>query len=106
MIHEQVLKQLEYLKSLVDNEIENEKNCKEWGISYIPSNRKYENIRLYNEYKTEIEKYGDKRLLIKARMNGNIYCFARRYIYESYLVYRCKNGAEIFVKEEDVQIIK
>ena len=33
MIHEQVQKQLNYLKCRVESEKKREKNCKEWGFT-------------------------------------------------------------------------
>lgn len=63
-MHEQVQMQLDYLKRLVDEEKENERRCKEWKIPYIPSNRKWENIQNYENYKEEIEKNGDKICLL------------------------------------------
>ena len=55
MIHEQVQKQLDYLKTWVDGEEKCKKDCEEWKIPYIPSNRKWENERQYKEYLKEIE---------------------------------------------------
>ena len=39
-VHEQVRKQLEYLKLWIDDEEKNERQCKEWGIPYTPSRRR------------------------------------------------------------------
>ena len=112
-IHEQVKKQLEYLKYLVDSEIKNEEDCKEWGIPYTPSRRKYENISLYNEYKKEIERNGDKNLLVIVELNGNgnstlygVYPFAKRYVCEDYLVHRFEHGGELLFREDEVKQIK
>lgn len=111
-IHEQVRKQLAYLKSLVDAEIETEKRCKEWNVSYTPSRRKWEDISLYEEYKREIEKNGDKNLLVMVKMHGEngikmygTYPFARRYVYEEYLVHR-KDYGEILFRESEVKVIR
>lgn len=107
-IHEQVRRQLDYLKSLVDEENKIEKRCLELGIPYIPSRRKYENIYLYNEYKKEIECNGDKNLLVIARLNDvtyGKYPFARRYVGECYFVYRCENGGKILCTEEELNLI-
>lgn len=113
MIHEQVKKQLEYLKYWVDAEVEAEIRCKEWIIPYSPSRRKWEDISLYEEYKREIEENGDKNLLVMVKLNGEdginihgIYPFARRYVYEPYLVHRTLHGAKILLREDEVQIIK
>ena len=111
MIHEQVQKQLKYLKMLVDGEIENERRCKEWGIKYTPSRRKWKDIELYEDYKNEIEKNGDKNLLLTVKMNGvdainmyGIYPFARRYVHEPYLIHRTEHGTEILFREDEIQI--
>lgn len=117
MIHEQVQKQLEYLKMWVDAEVEDEKRCKELGIRYTPSRRKWENIEEYENYKREIEKNGDKNLLVMVKMNGEdginmygTYPFARRYVYphygEYFLVHRHQYGGEILVKESEVEVVK
>lgn len=112
-IHEQVKIQLAYLKSWVDAEIEAEKRCKEWNIPYTPSRRKWEDIYLYEEYKREVEKNGDKNLLVMVKVNGedgiNIYGirpFARRYVNQDYLVHRTVHGGEILFREDKVKIIK
>ena len=105
-IHEQVQKQLEYLKRWVDAEVESEANCKKWGIPYTPSRRKWEDIKLYEEYKREVEKNGDKNLLVMVKMHGEdginmygTYPFARRYVHQDYLVHRHINGGEILIRE-------
>ena len=112
-IHEQVGKQLEYLKMWVDAEIKQEERCKEWDIPYTPSRRKWEDISLYEEYKREVEKNGDKNLLVMVKMNGEdginmygVYPFARRYVHENYLVHRTENGGEILLKEDEVKVLK
>ena len=112
-VHEQVRKQLEYLKLWVDDEEKNEKQCKEWGIPYTPSRTKWQNIRNYERYKEEIEKNGDKNLLIMVKMNGEnrinmygIYPFAKRYVDENYLVHRNEHGGEILFKKDEVKVIK
>ena len=110
MIHEQVRKQLEHLKYWVDAEIENERRCKAWNIPYTPSRRKWEDISLYEDYKKEVEKNGDKNLLVMVKMNGDhmygVYPFARRYAYEPYLVHRTAHGTEILLREDEVTTIK
>lgn len=106
-VHEQVKRQLEYLKYWVDAENKEEENCKKWNIRYTPSRRKWENIHLYNEYKKEVEKNGDKNLLVMVKMRGEdginmygTYPFARRYVGGNHLVHRHKNGGEVLMKEE------
>lgn len=107
-IHEQVRKQLAYLKSLVDEENKRKERCLEWDIPYVPSRRKYEDICLYNEYKKEIECNGDKNLLVMARLNDTmygVYPFARRYAGECYFVHRCENGGKILCTEDELNLI-
>lgn len=113
MIHEQVRKQLEYLKRWVDAEIESEENCKKWNIPYTPSRRKWEDISLYEEYKREVEKNGDKNLLVMVKMSGEneinmygTYPFARRYVHQPYLVHYSKHGGKILCREDEVKVIK
>lgn len=105
MVHEQVQKQLDYLKKWVDIEKESEERCKKWGIPYTPSRTKWQNIENYERYKKEIEKNGDKNLLVMVTMKGEneinmygTYPFARRYVGEDYLVYKDKHGGEILTK--------
>lgn len=112
MVHEQIKKQLDYLKSWVDGEKENEKRCKEWGIPYVPSRTKWQEIENYETYKNEVEKNGDKNLLVMVKMNGEdginmygVYPFARRYVGEDYLVYKDENGGEILLREDEVEIV-
>lgn len=112
-IHEQVRRQLAYLKLWVDAEVKQEERCKEWGIPYTPSRRKWIDISLYEEYKREIEKNGDKNLLVMVNLHGEdginmygTYPFVRRYVHENYLVYRPSNGGEILCKEDEVEVIK
>lgn len=112
-IHEQVQKQLEYLKYWVDAEVENERQCKEWNVPYTPSRRKWEDISLYEEYKREIEEHGDKNLLVMVKISGEdginmrgVYPFARRYVHKEYLVHRTEYGSEILFREDEVNIIK
>lgn len=111
-IHEQVLNQLEHLKSLVDAEKRLEEKCSVWGIPYTPSNRKQEDIELYEDYKREIERNGDKNLLIVARLKGDYsygldraitYAFARRYVYDDCLVHRFAGGGELLLREDQVK---
>lgn len=111
-IHEQVKMQLEYLKYWVDAEIEEEKRCKELGITYTPSRRKWTNIDNYELYKAEAEKNGDKNLLVMVKMSGEnginmygVYPFARRYKNEGYLVHRTKDGGEILLNEDTARIV-
>lgn len=110
MIHEQVRKQLDYLKYCVDAEVKHEEDCKKWGIRYTPSRRKWEDISLYEDYKREVEKNGDKNLLVMVKMWGDgmygTYPFARRYVYEPYLVYRNEYGGEVLLREDKVEAIK
>lgn len=115
MIHEQVKIQLEHLKLLVDIEEKREKDCKEWKIPYIPSRRKWEDIRNYEEYKKEIEQNGDKNLLVMVKMKGDFcmygtYPFARRYVDrkfgEYFLKHHTKNGADILLTESEVEVVK
>lgn len=113
MIHKQVQMQLDYLKVWVDAEKEDEKRCKEWGIPYTPSRRKWGNIRNYEEYKREIEQNGDKNLLVMVRMSGKnginmygVYPFARRYVGKCYLVHYSKHGGEILCKENEAEIVR
>ena len=114
MIHEQVEKQLDYLKSCVDGEEKRKQECKEWNLPYIPSTRKWENERQYKEYLNEIEKNGDKNLIVMVRMKGNdginmfgVFPFVRRYADDlEHLVYRTKHGTEILYKRSEVEIIK
>lgn len=114
-IHRQVLMQLAYLKYWVDAEIENEERCKKLGIPYTPSRRKWEDISLYNAYKREIEKNGDKNLLVMVNMDKEKYRtkgiqpFARRYVHMSYgtyfLVHRTEH-AEILLREDEAEIVR
>lgn len=115
MIDEQVQKQLEYLKSLVDMEEREKKNCKKWNLPYTPSRRKWIDIDNYNEYKNEIEKNGDKNLLVMAKfnqkgctLNGKILPFARREAHMSYgtyfLIHRTGHG-DLLMREEDAETI-
>ena len=106
-MHEQVQKQLEHLRRWVDAEVESEANCKKWGIPYTPSRRKWEDIKLYEEYKREVEKNGDKNLLVMVKMHGEdginmygTYPFARRYVHQDFLVHRPQPGTEILIREK------
>ena len=112
MIHEQVQRQLEHLKYWVDAEVKHEEDCKKWGIRYTPSRRKWEDIELYEAYKKEVEKNGDKNLLVMVKMWGEdginmygTYPFARRYVREEYLVRRTQYGTEILCKESEANIV-
>lgn len=110
VIHEQVEKQLQYLKAWVDSEVKHKEDCKKWGIRYTPSRRKWEDIDLYQDYKAEIEKNGDKNLLVMVKMWGDgmygTYPFARRYVYQPYLVYRNEYGGEVLVREDEVEVVR
>jgi hypothetical protein len=113
MIHEQVEKQLQYLKYCVDSEAKHEEDCKKWGIRYTPSRRKWEDIDLYQDYKREIEKNGDKNLLVMVKMHGDdginmygTYPFARRYVHEPYLVYVTERGTRILAREDELEIVR
>lgn len=112
-VHEQVRIQLDRLKYWVDAEIKHEQDCKKWNIPYTPSRRKWEDISLYEEYKREVEKNGDKNLLVIVKMWGDdginmygTYPFARRYVNKDYLVHRDVRGGEIFVREDEVRVVK
>ena len=72
-IHKQVLMQLAHLKYWVIAELENEERAKKLGIPYNSSNRKYDDIYEYKEYEKEIEKNGDKNLLVMVNMNKENY---------------------------------
>lgn len=109
-IHEQIQKQLEYLKTWVDGEEKHKKDCEDWKIPYTPSNRKWEDERQYKEYLKEIETNGDKNLLVMVKMQSDgmygVYPFARRYADDwEHLVYRTKHGTEILVKRSDCIIV-
>lgn len=118
MVHEQVQKQLEHLKSLVDGEAEEERRCKAWDVSYTPSRTKRDNIAQYEAYQKEIEKNGDKNLLVWVRLKGEdglnmrgVYPFAKRYVEpnrqgEYYLTHRTSPGAEILCRDSQVEIVK
>lgn len=112
-VHEQVQKQLEYLKLLVDGEKEREKRHKEMNIPYEPSRTKWVDIDNYENYKKEIEKNGDERLLLMVKLKGDgntnlygVYPFARRYVYEDYLVHRFKHGGEFLMTEDEANIVQ
>lgn len=64
MIHEKVQERLNYLKSLVDGQEEHRQNCKNWGLPWIPPMTYGLNICNYENYLKEIEKNGDKNLLV------------------------------------------
>ena len=114
MTHEQVQKQLDYLKAWVDGEEKRKKDCEEWKIPYTPSNRKWENERQYKEYLKEIETNGDKNLLVMVRFRGDdginmygVYPFARRYADNwELLVHRTEYGTEILVKRSECEIVQ
>ena len=114
-IHRQVLLQLAYLKYWVVAEEENEKKCEKIHVPYTPSRRRGEDIYQYNDYVKEIEKNGDKNLLVMVNMNKKNYRtkgitpFARREVHMSYgtyfLVHRTEY-AEILLREDEVEVVK
>lgn len=114
MIHEQVQKQLDYLKMWVDGEEKHKKECEKWKLPYIPSMRKWENERQYKEYLKEIETNGDKNLLVMVKLCGDdginmygIYPFARRYVDDcELLVHRTRYGTEILVKRSECKVVE
>lgn len=117
MINKQIQQQLDYLKYLVDMEVNEKKNSDKWNLPYTPSRRKWLDIENYNEYLKEIEKNGEKNLLVMVKLNmdgcklnGEILPFARREAHMSYgtyfLIHRTKNGADILVMENEAEIIK
>lgn len=106
--------QLNRLKSNVDYEKEKEEKCRNNGWSYTPSRCKWEDIDDYEEYKAEIEKNGDKNLLVMVKLNGfankyGVYPFARRHVYrkfgEYFLIHKTKNGAELLIRESEAEIV-
>lgn len=116
-MHEQVQQQLDYLKYLVDIEIKQEERCKKLGIRYTPSIRKWIDIDNYNEYKKEIERNGDKNLIVMVKINGKtslsygkILPFAKREVHMSYgtyfLVHRTKDGAELLMREDEAEVVE
>lgn len=115
-MHEQVQKQLDFLKSLVDGEEKRKEDCKKWNITYTPSRRKWVDIDNYNEYKREIEKNGDKNLLVMAKFNmndctlcGKILPFARREAHMSFgtyfLIHRTEDDCHLLMDESSAEII-
>ena len=113
MIHEQVQKQLNYLKCRVEGEKKREMTCKEWGLPYEPSRRKLTDEKEYNDYLKEIEINGDKNLLIMVELHGEdntnmygVYPFVKRSINnENNLIYRTKYGAEILIQKNKHKVI-
>lgn len=111
-VHEQVKMQLAHLKYLVDAETKRKEECDMWGIKYTPSNRKWADIELYKAYKDEVERNGDKNLIVMVKLCGDgglnmygTYPFARRYVHEEHLVYRDGCG-EVLLKEGEVKVGK
>lgn len=113
MIHEQIQKQLNYLKSIVEGEKKREKNCKEWGLPYEPSRRKFTNEKEYNDYLKEIEINGDKNLLIMVELHGEdntnmygVYPFVKRSVNnDENLIYRTEYGTEILIQKSKHKVI-
>lgn len=111
-VHEQVQKQLDYLKIWVDAEKNDEELAKRLGIPHTQSRRKWIDIANYESYKEEIEKYGDKYLLVMVDMDSvdktcitGVKPFARRYAHDSeHLVHRT-GTAEILVKRSEVKVV-
>lgn len=108
-MHEQVQKQLEYLKRLVDIDKEEEADSKRYHMPYIPSRLKGEHIYDYNRYKQEIAKNGDKNLLVMVKYKGKILPFARQYAdltFDMYfLVHRREDNGEILLREDKVEVV-
>ena len=112
-IHPQVAKELEYYRRIADSPYN--KGCR----------REYENIDNYKEYQKEIDRNGDKNLLVYGRFsnpneyrgytvdkikknNKVVYAvpFARRYKDSDLLVHRPDSGGEILVNIEDIVVVK
>lgn len=98
-VHEQVKMQLNCLMSRVKYEEEEEMRCKKTNSQYIPSRRKWADQIEYEEYKNEIEKNGDKNLLVMIKLtkeDGHYRTetlpFARRRVREDRYVHRKNNG--------------
>ena len=113
-IHEQVLLQLAYLKYWVLSEEKHKERCNRIRVPYTPSRRKDEyEYNEYNEYKKELEKNGDKNLLVMVKeKDGRIVPYAKREVYRSYgtyfLIHRFKHSdgySEILCREDEVEII-
>ena len=111
-VHEQVQKQLDYLKIWVDAEKNDEERAKQLGIPYTPSRRKWVNIEQYESYKKEVEKNGDKNLLVWVDMRGEkgiplfgITPFARRYTNDYELLVHRTGTAEILVRRSEVKVV-
>ena len=83
------------------------------GVSFFTLDSKFRvQIELYEAYKKEVEKNGDKNLLVMVKMWGEdginmygTYPFARRYVREEYLVRRTQYGTEILCKESEANIV-
>lgn len=112
-VHEQVQKQLDYLKIWVDAEKNDEELSKKLGISHTPCRRKWIDIANYEAYKKEIEKNGDKNLLVMVDMNGErgiqlfgIVPFARRYVDDYELLVHRTGTAEILFRRDQVKVVK
>ena len=111
-VHEQVQKQLDYLKIWVDAEKHDEELSKKLGISHTPCRRKWIDIANYEAYKKEIEKNGDKNLLVMVDMDSvdkvcitGVKPFARRYVNDYDLLVHRTGTAEILVKRSEVKVV-
>lgn len=112
-IHPQVAKELEYYRRTAESPYNK------------GSRREYENIDNYKEYQKEIDRNGDKNLLVYGRFsnpneyrrytvdeikknNKIVYAvpFARRYKDSDLLVHRPDSGGEILVNIEDIVVVK
>jgi hypothetical protein len=112
-IHPQVAKELEYYRRIAESPYNK------------GSRREYENIDNYKEYQKEIDRNGDKNLLVYGRFsnpneyrrytvdeikknNKVVYAvpFARRYKDSDLLVHRPDSGGEILVNIEDIVVVK
>ena len=113
MIHEQVQKQLNYLKYRVENEKKREITCNKWGLPYEPSRRKLTNEKEYNDYLKEVNTNGDKNLIVMIELHGEdninmygVYPFVKRSINnENNLIYRTKYGTEILIQKNKNKVI-
>lgn len=99
-IHPQVLMQLEYLRG--NAESEHNKG----------SRREYENIYDYKEYQKEIDRNGDKNLLVMGKFQDpyqfrmfGVKPFARRYKDSELLVHRPGTGGDVLVRIEDINVV-
>lgn len=116
MIHEQVQKQLNYLRQLVETDINNEKLADKSDLPIISASQKWTNIVNYETYRKEIQQHGDKNLLhmVKLKTQNNsqstdIYPFAKCYvtpIHNDYqLIHRLPDGTELILNASKADII-